>query len=91
MEWKPIVGEDYDKKDQVDAEMQHVCQELEVEHIDSLQSNMADVTIAPEGGWRKGSNEAEGLGGCNDNQETSQARFTPDLVFPSALHVRIKG
>ena len=43
VKWKPIVGEDNDKEDQVYTEMQHVCQELKIEYIDSLQSNMAEV------------------------------------------------
>lgn len=46
MKGKPIVGENNDKEDQVDTEMQHVCQELEVEHIDSLQSDMSAVSVA---------------------------------------------
>lgn len=46
MKRKPIVGEDNDEEDEVDAEMQHVCQELKVEHIDSLQSNMGSMKAA---------------------------------------------
>lgn len=50
MEWKPVVGEDNDKEDQVDTQVQHVCQELEIKHIDSLQSNIADIRVATVGG-----------------------------------------
>lgn len=53
MEWKPIVGEDDDKEDQVNTEMQHVCQELKIEYVHSLQSNTADIRSASKGGVKK--------------------------------------
>lgn len=37
MERQTIVGEHNDKEDQVDAQVQHVCQQLQIEHINSLQ------------------------------------------------------
>lgn len=46
MKGQPIVGENDDEEDQVDAEMQHVRQELQVEHIDSLQDEMKAVRVA---------------------------------------------
>lgn len=45
VKWQPIVGKNNDKEDKVDTEMQHVCQELKIEHIDSLQSDMAKLRV----------------------------------------------
>lgn len=45
VKWQPIIGKDNDKEDKVDTEMQHVCQELKIEHIDSLQGNMTIVRL----------------------------------------------
>ncbi len=37
MERQTIVGEHNDKEDQVDAQVQHVCQQLQIKHVNSLQ------------------------------------------------------
>jgi len=37
VERQTIVGEHNDKEDQVHAQVQHVCQQLQVKHINSLQ------------------------------------------------------
>lgn len=95
MEWKPIVGEDDDKEDQVDTEVQHVCQELEIEDVHSLQSNIADIRVASGGGVKvvqQGRRKFVGAAiGTMKQVKLYGQQANANLVFPSALHVGIKG
>ncbi len=91
MERQTIVGEHNDEEDQVHAQVQHVCQQLQVKHVHSLQ--VRAYTCQTKHSTRK---LEFAVSVCSANvyscmQSWGVLEGRAYLVLPSSIHVTVKS